>query len=240
MSDRSENVGEGIEAKNARWTFGGNVCKQFDEHVSRSVPLYSEGHNHILELSDFFATEGSRIYDLGCSTGTLSSSIAKRHSDKMVQVVAIDSEEQMIREAKAKFGDLDNCSFQVADLRNAQLQACDLVIIYYSMQFIQPKFRQDIFDRVYSALNWGGALMLFEKVRAPDARFQDIVTQLYTEFKISQGFTSDEIIAKSRSLKGILDPFTSAANIEFLERAGFVDICVTMKFLCFEGFLAIK
>jgi len=83
-------------------------------------------------------------------------------------------------------------------------------------------------------------LVIFEKVRGPDARFQDIATAIYTDFKLDRGYTGNEIIAKSRSLKGVLEPFSTAGNLGLLQRAGFVDIMTVMKYVCFEGFLAIK
>ena len=93
---------------------------------------------------------------------------------------------------------------------------------------------------MYDALQWGGALMIFEKVRAPDARFQDYAAQVYTEFKLENQFQENEIINKSRSLKGVMEPFSSEANRQLLERAGFLDITNVYKWVCFEGFLAIK
>jgi len=81
---------------------------------------------------------------------------------------------------------------------------------------------------------------MFEKVRANDARFQDIMTGLYTDYKLEQGYTPDEIIAKSRSLKGVLEPFSTEGNTDMLRRAGFEDIITVQKFMNFEGFLAIK
>ena len=66
------------------------------------------------------------------------------------------------------------------------------------------------------------------------------MTSLYTDYKLEQGYTHEEIINKSRSLKGILEPFSSQANIDMLKRAGFVDIISLMKYLCFQGFFAIK
>jgi len=89
-------------------------------------------------------------------------------------------------------------------------------------------------------LNWGGAFILFEKVRAPDARFQDIATSLYTDFKIDQGYNDEEILSKTRSLKGVMEPFSTQGNIDLLGRAGFVDVMTVSKYICFEGFLAIK
>ena len=37
------------------------------------------------------------------------------------------------------------------------------------------KFRQKLIDKLYNSLNWGGGLILFEKIRGNDARFQDIL-----------------------------------------------------------------
>ena len=42
---------------------------------------------------------------------------------------------------------------------------------------------------------------MYEKVRGPDARFQDILSRLYDDYKLEQGYSTDEIISKSRSLK---------------------------------------
>ena len=97
-----------------------------------------------------------------------------------------------------------------------------------------------MFDRIFNALNWGGGFLLFEKVRAPDARFQDMMSAIYTDYKLDNGYNSEEIIAKSRSLKGVLEPFSTQGNLDLLKRAGFVDIMTIMKFISFEGFLAIK
>ena len=66
------------------------------------------------------------------------------------------------------------------------------------------------------------------------------LSSLYTDFKLRNGFSPDEIIAKQNSLKGVLEPFSTQGNLEMLKRAGFVDVITVMKYGCFEGFLAIK
>ena len=146
----------------------------------------------------------------------------------------------MIKEARKKCKGIPNVSFQSADLMDIEFEKSDLIIAYYTIQFIKPKNRQIIFDRIYEALNWGGAFILFEKVRAHDARFQDIATALYTDYKLEQGYQPDEIVAKSRSLKGVLEPFSTQGNIDMFKRAGFKDILSVMKYVCFEGMLGIK
>lgn len=233
-------VGDSIVAENANWTFSGKVSKIFDEHVSRSVPLYDEGHDLAEKVSDFFLNNGSLCYDVGCSTGKLLNSLAERNKSKKINFVGIDSEEDMLAEAEKRCKKYKNIKLIHSDIFNVEFDKCDLIISYYTIQFIDPKNRQILFNRVYEALNWGGGFLLFEKVRAPDARFQDMMSAIYTDYKLDQGYTPDEIIAKTRSLKGILEPFSTQGNFDLLKRAGFVDYMTIMKYVCFEGILAIK
>ena len=46
-----------------------------------------------------------------------------------------------------------------------------------------------------------------------------MMTSLYTEYKLDNNFNSDEIINKTQSLKGVLEPFSSKGNQELLNRA---------------------
>lgn len=80
-------------------------------------------------------------------------------------------------------------SFEVADVTEYSFEKADFVVAYYTIQFIRPRDRQNLIDAIYRHLNWGGAFVMFEKVRAPDARFQDIMSSLYTEFKLRGGDT---------------------------------------------------
>ena len=115
-----------------------------------------------------------------------------------------------------------------------------MFVSYYTIQFLPPKIRQKIVDKIYKSLNWGGAFIMFEKVRGPDARFQDILTLMYNEFKLENNFSAEEIIHKSRSLKGVLEPFSDKGNLDMLKRSGFKDILPIFQWLCFKGYLCIK
>lgn len=233
-------VGDNIEAPNAGWSFGGEVPKTFDSHVRRSVPLYGEGHYLIERFSDYFLADDSVVYDLGTATGEVLARLAARHTRPGQRFIGIDREAGMIEAARQKCAADPRIEFQVAEMTELELEPCDLVVSYYTIQFVRPAFRQQVFDRIYKSLKWGGALLLFEKVRGPDARFQDIMSSVYTDYKAEQGFSSDEILAKSRSLKGVLEPFSTQGNLDLIERAGFKDCMSVMKYICFEGFLAIK
>lgn len=235
-------VGDGLKADNANWKFDGEVVDSFDSHVSKSVPYYRDGHELVVNLSDFFIGSDSVCYEIGCSTGSLTLALASHNAAKSnTRIIGIDIEEDMIEAAKKKAEPLpDNIEFLADDVLQMNLEPADLIVAYYTVQFVRPSERQRLFDKIYNSLNWGGAFILFEKVRGPDARFQDILARLYDDYKLQQGYSPEEIISKSRSLKGVLEPFSTQGNIDLLKRAGFVDIMSVMKYLCFEGFLAIK
>ncbi len=237
----SENIaGDNIEAKNALWNFGGRTPENFSAHIRRSVPMYEEGHKLICSLSDFFVKKNSVCYELGSSIGELTSKLAAHNIDKKnVKWVGIDREEAMTAKAETLCS-CRNIEFAASDINLFEYEKSDFIVSYYTIQFVPPRLRQDLINKIFEALNWGGAFIMFEKVRGADARFQDILTSLYIDYKLDNNYSSEEIISKSRSLKGILEPFSTRGNIDLLERAGFKDIMTVMKYICFEGFLCIK
>ena len=239
--EKLTSLGEGLSAENASWSFGGETAQSFDEHIRKSIPLYEEGHHLIVKLSDYFIQEQSLCYELGTSTGELLFKLAQHHKrKKQVQWVGIDSVSPMIEKARQKAPPNEKISFVHNDICTFAYEKTDLILSSYCLQFIPPFLRQELVNKIYESLNWGGAFILFEKVRAPDARFQDYMTGIYTDYKIEQGYSPNEIVAKSRSLKRILEPFSTQGNLDLLKRAGFVDYMSVMKYACFEGFLAVK
>ena len=233
-------VDKNISASNAGWSFE-NIADHFDEHVRRSVPLYAEGHDLVCKLSDFFLPENATVMELGTSTGVLAEKFLRHNSNRSdITYIGVDRVETMLEKAAERCTGDARAVFRNEELVSCPLDKSSMIISYYTLQFVHPRCRQDIFSKVYEALEWGGAFVLFEKVRAPDARFQDIASQIYIEFKLDQGFDEPEILSKQRSLKGVLEPFSTQGNYDLLKRAGFVDMMTMMKAVNFEGFLAIK
>jgi tRNA (cmo5U34)-methyltransferase len=233
-------VDENINQHNAGWSFE-NISGSFDSHIQKSIPLYDSGHRVICHYSDFFLKPDSTVYDIGCSTGQMLLRLAQQHPKKEeLNLIGIDTVQDMVEKAASLARHDRRISFVHANVLDIELQPCDMVIANYTVQFLPPRVRQALIEKIYRALNWGGAFFMFEKVRAPDGRFQDYANQVYIEFKIDNGFSEAEIINKSRSIKGVMEPFSTQGNIDLLRRGGFEDIMTIQKYVCFEGFLAIK
>jgi len=238
-------TGDNISSENADWKFSGKMVNDFESHVSKSVPIYKRGHELILKLSDYFIKDDSTVYDLGCSTGKLLINLSK-HNEKKInsRFIGIDVEKDMIKYANTQQKKLkinsNKLKFLNKDAVTFDLDNSDFIISFFTIQFIHPKHRQTVIDKIYKSLNWGGAFLFFEKVRYNDARFQDIFTTLYNDYKLDMGYTPEEILNKTRSLKGVMEPFSTQGNLDLLKRAGFKDITTVVTDICFKGFLAIK
>jgi tRNA (cmo5U34)-methyltransferase len=235
------NVGQGIASRRADWSFSGDVAEHFVDHIRKSVPHYDAGHELVCQLSDYFCHHDSVCYELGTSTGQLIRLLARRQAHKPgIRWVGLELEPQMVETARKHCAEFSNVEIINEDVLLHSYAKTDFVVAYYCVQFVPPRHRQQLFDRIYERLNWGGGFVLFEKVRGPDARFQDMMVSLYNDFKVGNGFSAEEILNKTSSLKGVLEPFSTEGNLGLLRRAGFADIMSVMKYICFEGFLAIK
>ena len=225
-----------------KWSFGGKIPKKFDTHIKKSVPFYDEGHQIILGLSDYFLSKKSLCYDLGCSSASLLIKLSKFTNKENVKFKGLEINDDMYKFANKnlKISNVKNIKLFKKDISNYNLLKSNLIISYYTMQFIHPSLRQKIYDKIYKSLNWGGAFIIFEKIRGNDARFDNILNSLYWDFKEKNQFTSKEIIQKSQSLRGVLEPFSDKGNLGYLKRSGFSDIQTIFQYLCFKGYLCIK
>lgn len=233
-------VDKNMHQHDAGWSFD-NISGEFDDHIQKSIPLYRQGHELVCHYSDFFLKPDSIVYDIGCSTGQFLAKLARRHAQKgELRLIGIDTVADMIGYAGHLSAQDPRLSFVLGNALDMQFDHADMIVANYTIQFLPPRVRQTLIDTLYTSLNWGGAFFMFEKVRAPDSRFQDYANQIYIEFKLDNGFSEAEIINKARSIKGVMEPFSSQGNIDMLRRAGFTDIVTIQKYVCFEGFLAIK
>lgn len=232
-----------IKKKKGAWSFSGKgVAGKFEKHIEKSVPFYLESHNLIISMADFFLFNGSRCYDLGSSTGNLLHKLSQQTNKKKIDLVGIETEPEMVKFARKKNFKNKNIkiSFIKNDIKNYKFKNSNLILSFYTMQFIHPSHRQKIFNKIYKTLNYGGAFIIFEKVRGNDARFDNIINSIYLDFKEKNKFNHSEILNKSKSLRGVLEPFTDDGNLGFLKRAGFIDIQTIFQFLNFKGYLCIK
>lgn len=233
------NVGDGIRLTGTTWNFD-QAAAGFDQHVIRSVPQLAEQREYVARLARFFLHKGARVYELGVSTGRLAEAVLRQCADRQVSYVGLDVSAAMVEQARANLAGDPRFTAELADILCCRLEPSALVLSYYTLQFVPVAAREDLLRKVYAALTPGGALVLYEKTLAGHPLVQDMLGQLYADFKLDQGFSPDEVFNKTKSLQGMAESRSSDWNKELLRRCGFGIVESIFRNHCFEGYLAIK
>jgi len=155
-------VGDSIQAENASWSFSGDVVNTFEGHISKSVPFYEEGHRLICQLSDFFIKQDSYCYELGSSTGILTSKLCSHSGQGKGEFIGVDYVKDMINYAQQCYK-AENLKYIHEDVVTYEYEMSDLFISYYLLLFIHPSLRQKLVDKVYSSLRWGVRLFALKR-----------------------------------------------------------------------------
>lgn len=221
--------------KEYEWEFNEEVSNCFDTHVEQSVLSYREFHNHIAAISRYFIEDHTNVLDVGTSTGELLSKLPKNSTCKYI---GIDTSYPMLIQAREKLG--SDIELSLANILDYEIRNCSIITMMLVLQFIDYKDKQLALDNVYKALNTGGALFLVDKIKPSNVITNEIYNELYYDFKLNQGISSDDIMAKNKSLRGVQKTLTLQENIDLLRGTGFKSVDIFMLDYNFVGIIAIK
>jgi tRNA (cmo5U34)-methyltransferase len=223
--------------------FGAETAAVFDDMLDRSIPLYGEIQRMIGEIAAEFASPGSHIFDLGCSTGTTLLTIDRAVATD-VRLVGIDSSPDMLQRAEEKFareGMAHDYELVCRDLgQEAPVRNASVVIMGWTLQFIRPLRREQVIRDIARGLEKGGCLVLIEKVSSRDSRLHRLFIRNHLEFKRRRGYTDIEIAQKREALENVLIPYQDQENRELLLRNGFTACDTFFRWYNFCGILALK
>jgi tRNA (cmo5U34)-methyltransferase len=223
------------------WQFDETVAHHFDSHVRKSIPQYDAVQQLCADVSEWFVTEGCLIYDLGCATGETMLQVAKKFQEKRsIRLVGIDESAAMLQQAQQKLAGHQATFLEQRLSPETRFQGATFVAALYTLQFVFLEERLKILSNIYSDLKTGGALFLVEKCLSEQPQIQDIWSGLYYDFKANQGFSHDEIIGKTLSLRGVMTPITASENERALRGAGFGAVDRITQWGPFIAFLAVK
>ena len=240
--DKSNPVDDIITAVPGEWRFDKKVAQSFDSHVRKSVPFYDEIQQLVVEMSEFFVGDNGCVFDIGASTGETLYHLADKHRRKKnVRLIGIERSIRMVEEAGLKLKDIPNVRLLHQDVQEyARFDHADLIVALYTIQFLNLEDRFELLAKIFRDLHVGGAFVFVEKVHAESAQAEDMWNELHWDFKQRSGLSDEMILAKSRSLRGVLSPMTVMENIRMLEWAGFKRTDVFFKWLYWVGIVAIK
>ena len=233
-------------ARGGDFQFNEEVARVFDDMVVRSVPFYLEQQCLIGDIAQRFASPGSAVIDLGCSTGTTLVRLAKL-LDPDIRLVGYDNSTAMLERAAANARQLglgDRIEFRTADLNEDSgdlvIAEASVVTVCWTLQFVRPLRRDRLIRTIYESMVNGGALIVTDKVLANDSKLNRYFIEMYYEFKRRNGYSDGEISKKREALENVLIPYRFDENLELFRRNGFATVETFFQWCNFAGFLCIK
>ncbi len=223
--------------------FNDEVAEVFPDMILRSVPGYPLTISMISVIADKFYQTGSNIYDLGCSLGTASIAISKVIKDKKCKIIAIDTSEAMISSCcknNVKDNNENKIDFILDDILKTDISNASVVVMNFSLQFIEIESRQKIIKKIFKGLLPGGVLILSEKILFDDTDKDNVMSNLHHHMKELNGYEKLEISSKRKSLEDVLIPEKIDTHLERFAQAGFKDSVVWFKCFNFASLVAFK
>lgn len=229
------------------FTFDASVAAVFPDMLRRSVPGYETIISLLGVLAERYAQADSTIYDLGCSLGAAMLAMQSRLSDASIRFVGVDQSAAMLRQCRNNLEAMSDGKKHAArfsllhgDVREVEITNASMVIVNFTLQFIDPADRLALLSRIHAGLKSGGVAVLSEKVCAEDAAESDLQQALHEQFKIANGYSELEIAQKRTALENIMRLDSAATHIKRLRRAHFSSVAQWFQAFNFCSFVAIK
>lgn len=225
------------------FVFDDAVVNVFEDMIGRSVPGYTTVLSMFPVLARTFITANSHCYDLGCSLGAATLAIQQGVNEEGVEIMAYDNSPAMIEKCRtltAAHRSQAHVKVELADICECDISSASLVVMNFTLQFIDENMRDELIKKIYQGLNNGGAFVLSEKIKYTNDALQNRLTDLHHNFKKANGYSDLEISQKRSALENVLVAQTVEQHTERLKNAGFSEVLVWFQCFNFVSFLAIK
>lgn len=227
--------------------FDESVARVFPDMLRRSIPGYAASLEAIGSLAARFVVPDSRCYDLGCSLGGATLAMRQGIRAGGVTIVAVDNAPAMIERCRRMVAEDDARAKRTAavevrlgDIRDTPIENASMVVLNYTLQFVDPGDRDALLARIHDGLLPGGLLVLSEKIVDENPQMQALLVDLYHEHKRRNRYSALEIARKRAALESVLVPETITGHRRRLAAAGFDDVAVWLRYFNFVSLIAIR
>jgi len=221
------------------------VAEVFPDMLQRSIPGYAASIEAIASLAARYVVPGSACYDLGCSLGAATLAMRDGIKSPDCRIIAIDSAPAMVERCRELVTTVDDAGktpvdVQQRDIRDTAISDASMVVMNYTLQFLDLAARDAIVAQIFAGLLPGGLFLLSEKVVDEDEHMEDLLVDLHHEHKRRNDYSQLEISRKRAALENVLIPETVAVHRNRLAAAGFTHSAVWLRYFNFVSIVAIK
>lgn len=204
-----------------KFEFDAEVSAIFPNMARRSIPTYEDGHLLHAAIAASQAYDGYSILDIGASHGEFLTAFKKDFVQRekampQVRMVATDNSPDMCKWLRANHPDAEVVEQDL--MENPFLQwkdKFDFINCMYVLQFVPVFAQRLVLTKICTMLKPGGILSIGHK-ELHEGTIGDILHDEYIGFRLRNGYSMEEIVAKSAALKNSMWPMRRADLSEIL------------------------
>ncbi len=203
------------------------VAPIFQNMASRSIPGYDEAHQlHVRMLKPWMDQEHVKILDVGASRGRFIDHLVTQYGelrlhDGSMDITALDNSLPMCDVLRTRYPSI---GVRVQDLSADEfifgegVEQYDVICAYYVLQFIHPSNQIAVLRRLMALLKLGGVLIIGQK-SAANGLLGELAHEQYIEWRVGNGYSREEIEAKTHALRFSMWPMDYTQVITTLARS---------------------
>lgn len=232
-----------------KFVFDEEVTAIFENMAERSIPMYREAHKINVSLLLSVRNVGlKRFLDVGSSTGVFYKTLCQQLGlpittrPDFVEAYAVDISKAMCDKltkdlpwVQAKVEDI---SLPGQPLFRAGLKF-DVISMMYLLQFVPVDKKMLVLEKVYDSLADDGVLFLGQKDNITGG-IGHVFHDLYIQFRKDNGYSQEEIDAKTKALKNSQWCSEPGLLKDALYGLGFKVVQETSRWLNFSTFVCVK
>lgn len=232
--------------------FDAEVSMVFENMALRSIPLYAETHRVHAEMvkqyiADDISAHGVDLLDIGASTGVFFKMLNHVHriptadaAPKGVGVaVALDPSGPMLDKVRRDLPWVIPIEAGTEALPYINMEF-GVVNASYVLQFMQPGTQYEALQSIANCMRPDSLLFLSHKEHITDDWLNIEFQRQYIQFRIDNGYTEEEISAKTEALKSSMWPVSLPDLKLMLREVGLTHIQETSRWLNFSSLVCRK
>jgi tRNA (cmo5U34)-methyltransferase len=231
-------AGEKVHFPKRRDTFqfDAEVSSLFDDMAPRSIPMYNEVHRLHVSMFRHLLQPGAVVADIGSSTGHLFRNIAKQldvpFCDTGIKGYAVDVSADMMLHLRGQFPEVKALVGDITDMPDLP-EPVDLMFCLYTLQFITDPLKPTALRWLVRNLKVGGVLVLGQKEVVQSETLRMLMGEEYYQFRRDNGYSQQEIDAKTAALQNAMWPMPHDALMRALNHHR-MDCVETTRWLQFS------
>lgn len=246
-----------VHMPEGNFEFDSEVAKIFPDMARRAIPNYERMHRAHAELVIDYVQKHYdgyivKIMDIGASHGEFASLLVNRFDNLGIKydIHLVDASEEMCRHMEAKFKSYDGVTVHERELSKAFVQehtgTVHVMVCHYIAQFIELLLRWQFIEDVGAMTQKGGLLLWGEKEHyavPEDAHYETVVKSmetLYNQFRLDNGYSQEEIDAKTQALQNSMWPVPHRNTQVVLNQQGFGPAVETFRYAMFHSWAMVK